>query len=64
VSLLYGTTTTRSFEGALVEHGLLARTRTKYVPRGTVTAVKSVDGLPVGMFARFDRPVAEPYSIT
>ena len=37
-----GTTTMRSFDGALVPQAFRARTRTKYVPRGTDAAVNVV----------------------
>ena len=58
------TTSKISFEGPLVPTPLVARTRRRYVPKGTPLVENVVSALPVQKFARLDNPGAEPASMT
>src|ERR1051325_11368584 len=55
--------TTISFETAPGPLALAARTRTKYVPRGTPVVENVVSVEPVLKFARFDSPELDPASM-
>jgi hypothetical protein len=58
------TINTASFDAALVPAAVRARTRTKYVPAGTLVAVSVGAVEPVSLLARSVRPLADPASTT
>src|SRR6185295_8460999 len=58
------TTNCASLDGALAPALFTARTRTKYVPDGTLNTASDVAALPVSKFAMLANPAAEPASIT
>lgn len=58
------TMTLISFDGPLTPAPFFARTRTKYVPAGTPSAISARSALPVSKFARSVNVVAEPASTT
>src|SRR5215470_5590766 len=58
------TVTITSFDGPLTPAPFFARTRTKYVPAGTLSTFSAGAGFPVSTFARSVRPLADPASTT